>query len=531
VAERPRSQIKIGWAAGLIAAVPAVVSVIHALAVQWVPIGDRAVIAARSYDVFSSHTPLVGQYSASSRAIGQTTHSLGPMLFWLLALPSRFLGDFGTPLTMGIVSVACIVGCVMLAGRRGGLPLMLGTAVALALMGRALPAELFHDSWNPSAGVLPLTLFMFLAWSLACGEYRLLPLIVLVASFVAQCHLTFVPPALGALIVGLAGLGTTRPTRVTRWLVGAAVVALICWSGPIIDEVIHRPGNIVAIARSLGHAGPRAGLGTGWHVLVRALGIPPWWLRARSSVGDQLSDAFRSPGVLSDLSCVVFLIALAALVVLGIRRREPTSAAGAALALVLCAALTAAPASTPTRNLLGLTLGYTLWWGAPAGMFAWLVLAWGYARLLAGLIGRPVIRPGAQAPVVALALLATGLAAALTAVAEGQDLNQGQYRPARSLISQVLAHVPKITSVALERDSGTYAAYNYEAGLLYALRRDGKRVVSADLAVLLSSWYAAPAHLPLALGVVGGAARGGVVIASAADASGSPVRVVLIKRG
>src|SRR5947209_17662847 len=192
-------------AAGL-ASVPVIASVIHALVVRWVPLGDRALIATRAYDVFSPHTPLIGQYSASSRAIGQTTHSLGPMLFWLLAVPSHFFGSFATPLTMGIVNLGCIVGSLMLVRRHGGAPLMLAIALAVALMARALPAELFHDSWNPAAGVLPLMLLMFVSWSLACGEYRLLPLALIVASFVAQCHLTFVPPALGALVVGLIGM-------------------------------------------------------------------------------------------------------------------------------------------------------------------------------------------------------------------------------------------------------------------------------------------------------------------------------------
>jgi len=86
--------------------------------------------------------------------------------------------------------------------------------------------------------------------------------------------------------------------------------------------------------------------------------------------------------------------------------------------------------------------------------------------------------------------------------------------------------------MAVKRVSFTYAAYNYEAALLYALRRDGQRVVSADLAALLSNWYAhSPTHPLLALGVGQGAARKPGVIASTTDASGSGVRVVLIRRG
>ena len=84
---------------------------------------------------------------------------------------------------------------------------MFVVAVAVALMCRSLTPEVFHDVWNASAGLFPFTLLIFLCWSLACGEYRLLPVTVLVASFVVQCQFAFLPPSLCVLAVGLAGLG------------------------------------------------------------------------------------------------------------------------------------------------------------------------------------------------------------------------------------------------------------------------------------------------------------------------------------
>src|SRR4051812_31405055 len=76
-------------ASGLVASLPAILSTAHGLAVHSTPVGDDAVIAPRSYDVLTSHSPLVGQYSASSVVLGQPSHSLGPMLYWLLAVPAR----------------------------------------------------------------------------------------------------------------------------------------------------------------------------------------------------------------------------------------------------------------------------------------------------------------------------------------------------------------------------------------------------------------------------------------------------------
>ncbi len=73
------------------------------------------------------------------------------------------------------------------------------------------------------------------------------------ASFVAQSHLTFVAPALGLLAVALAcavgfrvkGQGLSR-----RLLIVTAAVALVCWSAPLIDQAVHRPGNFVLLVRS-----------------------------------------------------------------------------------------------------------------------------------------------------------------------------------------------------------------------------------------------------------------------------------------
>jgi hypothetical protein len=190
---------------GLLAAAPVIASAVRAVVDRWSAVGDQAVIAARAYDVLSSHPPLLGQFSASSGVTGENAHSLGPMLYWVLALPVR-LGGVAPAIAIALVNVACIMGTVALARRRGGDALMVATAVAILLMSRSLANVTYSDIWNPSAGLLPLLLLAFMAWSLACGELWLLPLAVLVASFVVQCHLTYLLPAAGMMAIGVAGL-------------------------------------------------------------------------------------------------------------------------------------------------------------------------------------------------------------------------------------------------------------------------------------------------------------------------------------
>jgi hypothetical protein len=204
-------------AAGLAASIPVIAATVDAIRAHWVPVADRGIIATRAHDVFTSHTPLVGQYTLAGEVTGHVTHSLGPMLFWLLSIPAYHGSTVGMTLTMGAVNTLSIVGCVVLARLRGGRGLMLLTALAIALMCQSLAAETFHDIWNPSAALLPFMLLIFLCWSLACGSYRLVPLALLVASFVVQAHLTYLPPTL-ALPAASAGVDAREPAGRGRLL-------------------------------------------------------------------------------------------------------------------------------------------------------------------------------------------------------------------------------------------------------------------------------------------------------------------------
>ena len=137
----------------------------------------------------TGESPLVGQWSTASIPSIGPTYGLGPLLFWLLAIPERLFGPGGYPVVMGLVNVACVMGSVALARRRGGPVLMVAAALGIAFVCRSLPTEVLASPFNPGASLLPFTLLTFLTWSVACGDSRLLPISVAVASLVAQCHL------------------------------------------------------------------------------------------------------------------------------------------------------------------------------------------------------------------------------------------------------------------------------------------------------------------------------------------------------
>ena len=463
-------------AACLAAALPAIVSTVRGIVDGYTANGDRGVIAIRAYDVFSTHPPLTGQFSASSLVTGKTVHSPGPLLYWLLA-PAAHIGGGETTLalTMGLVNAAALAGAVLLARRRGGVPLMLAAALALALMCRSLPAETFHDIFNPAVGVIPLSLLFFVGWSVACGDYRLLPLAVLVASFAAQAELTFVLPSAAPLLVGVVGLVACRRRlegRVWPWVAGAVAVGLVCWAPPLVDELTHRNGNLSLIAQTATTDVPTVGTTLGWHAVVRAVGIPPWWLRIPTDPFYMLGDVQAAPGTFSIVTAVVVLLGLVGATIAGVWRRRSDIASATALSLLLLVALLAVAASTPSRSILMSSLGYTLWWAAPAGMFAWLAL--GFA---ATAVPRPSLGRAARYMPATGAATAVAVGAAVAA-AERPGQDRPEYGPLRTAIARVDAAVPARTGTVKVGGTGSWTSFDFQAGIAYQLRRRGLRPIA-----------------------------------------------------
>jgi len=386
------------------ACLPIIVSTLRALSAGAVPNGDRAMIAIRSYDVFTSNTPLTGQFSAITVVTRVATHSLGPMLYWLLAVPSR-IGPPAMNLTMGIVNCACVAGCVLIARRRGGQTLMFAVATALALMLLSLGTEVYHDIFNASAGVLPLTLLISMCWSLGCGDYRLLPAAVVVASFVAQAEMTFLGPAVLLVVVGCLALAFTldrvrrgcpwegmrgaklrgdRAPRLWKWTLASAVLLVVCWAPVAIQEAISHPGNLTLVGRAALKHKRVLGPADGWHAVVHAVGVPPWWLTVpKDTFFERLTDVTTVPSTFSQVTAMAILAAILAVTVFSVVRRRLDVALAGIFALGLCLALGSVAGENPKNHLLALSVGYTMWWGSPAGMWAWLTLACGAVALLA----------------------------------------------------------------------------------------------------------------------------------------------------
>jgi hypothetical protein len=490
------SERRLVLATGLAAGLPVIVATIDVATSGWTPLADDALIAVRAYDVFSGHSPLVGQYSQASAVVGQPLYSPGPLLYWLLALPVRLPWDPAPEVTVGLVNLACVMGVVGLACRRGGRPLMFATALAVPIMLASLPTEAYSDVWNPYAPLLPLLLLLFLAWSVGCGEYRLLPLAVLCASFAPQSHLSFVAPAAGAFAIGVGGLVLSQRAALLRppaqgWIAAALLVGVVCWSAPAIDQATNSPGNARLLYQAARAEQPKLGLASGWRGVVHTVGVVPWWLRDPQFGLERIVDLSEDPGALATGSTVLMLAALAALFALAWRRRRQDLAVAATLALTTCAAVLIVIASTPESSFA--TLAYSVRWVSPVGLWVWIALGWSAAALAGARLRRPApAGPRGRAAALASAGPVAAVLAVGAVVGASGGLRREPYDEMRTIAERLEADLPRDLPprvVVSASPEATFTALGIQSGIVYALRRDGRRVVAPGVVDSLGPEY------------------------------------------
>ncbi|MBI2705175.1 MAG: hypothetical protein HYX32_07800 [Actinobacteria bacterium] len=217
---------------------PLVLLAVHAGTIEWIPGGDRAVIELHVRDV-GQKTPLVGPYSRYG-----WSHP-GPLVYWVLAIPYRVLGSASSALLSAtvVLNLVSVAGTLAIAWRRGRLPLLAMTALAISLLGRFLLATTLTDPWNPYVTVLPVLLFISLGWTVREGDRWAAPLALLVGSFLVQSHVGYI--GLVALVLAWAAAGWVRE----RWLVSREAVGPGVRAPRVRRALLSvRPGPAIAVS-------------------------------------------------------------------------------------------------------------------------------------------------------------------------------------------------------------------------------------------------------------------------------------------
>ncbi len=324
-----------------------------------------------------------------------------------------------------------------------------------------------------------------------------------------QTHLTYLPPTLALLAVGLGGLaagwiarrrrGAPGPRRrtVVVWGLATVLVAALCWSATIAGQLTEHPGNLTLVAEAATKHKATLGDEVGWHAVVHAVGIVPWWLQTPKSRWQRKYEVRSTPTALATNSTIAMLAALVLVALVALLRRRRDVATLALTALVLCPALASVAASTPTPRRLSATLGYTMWWGSQAGMVVWLALGWVLSLVLAWALrraARRMLHPPAR--IVALGSVLLTLAGIGTAAAVGNavaaqatpDEHATLYKPIKAINARLAQLVPRGGSVVLEGllDGATEPI---KPSLRYFLVARGTRVLAPGSDLRLGTWY------------------------------------------
>ena len=446
--------------------------------------GDQAIIEMFAMDIPSS-MPLVGAYSRLG------FHHPGPMLHYLVAGPVHLFGAYGMNLGAAALAIASIGGLLVVMHRRGGQPLFALGAVFILVLVHSMGLDVL-SVWNPYVLILPFALSVALAWSVLCGDRAALPWLAVVGSFVAQAHLGLVP-AIGFLFACAGGwvvlaavrarrgaTDATSPDTAVRWgrsALLAAMALLVLWMPPLIDQVIHHPGNISRIISSGGSGDPRLGLGRALGVLGLLVGrVDPLRL-------DSTSD-LRILQSVHDGSAWWLLVPLLVLLITVLLARRHALGAQFRLSVLLGGLVIIAAVSFATIS--GLPYLYLERWVVVISAFLWLVLLWTlFAVAFPDLQNRRLVpqEPTAHrrwtAVLVGVGVLLLVVSLVPLADTPGHTNDVRSSAAVASIIDTARAQVDGCGLVVVE-PAATPVELQISSGVVAQLRRDGVDAVIDD---------------------------------------------------
>ncbi len=342
-----------------------------ALHLVWRPSGDWAVITLRVEDVLRS-TPLTGPYSRFG------WNHPGPLLYWLLAAPYHLLGDrpesvLAAAATLNVIA-ALSIGWV--AWRRGRLPLVAIVMTGLAIVEHALGPQILRDPWNPFITLLPLALFVLLAWSVVERDHWAWPALAFVGTFLLQSHVGYLPMLVlvGAAIAGLWWWrrrdepGDAISLRRRRAITITTIAVLVaCWFPVMVDQFAGT-GNLTEMFRYFTSTDDASvGMAEALRQMARQLSFPsaPW-------LGDP-ELAGNDGALLGTVVTALFIPVIAALLA-GLAAWR--TRALPALRFQLLVVALAVGGLLATSQVTGILFGWIIrWWWIVAFLW-WVAIVW-----------------------------------------------------------------------------------------------------------------------------------------------------------
>jgi hypothetical protein len=441
-----------GWPviSGMLAAIAVPLGV--ALAVlrspRWFPLLDMAQTELRVRDVASSHPPLIGLAGRIGTFAQQGSHP-GPLSFWALWPFYEIFGANSWALeAAGVALNLLAIGLALwLAYRRGGPALLLGVGTAVALLTRALGAEVLTQPWNPYIPIMWWFAFLLAVWSVACDDLPALPFAVFAGTMCVQTHVSYLGLVLGLVAAMVVYLGVRvyqrrdereERRRILRWSAWSGGLAIFLWIPPVIDQLVHDPGNLRVIFDYF-KAPPESPIGLGSGLKFFLANLSP----GRLITG--LSSDFSASG--STIPGILMLVASAAAFAVAWRmRHQLLLRLNAVIAVALVLGLISA------SRIFGVVWFYLLLWGWATSALMLVAVGWTVAAVANRLLDPPTRSRASRAGSAALVAITVSILA--TFVAEASTVEIPTPRLSRSL-----AGVVPGTVRALERRHGRGEPY------------------------------------------------------------------------
>ena len=236
--------------AAAVVVVPLVVAVAVLSARRWYPVLDLAMTELRLRDVGTRQTPLIGLPGRIGTFPDQGSHP-GPLSFWLLAPGYRLFGSSAWAMEASTVllQLAWISTALWLGQRRLGRLGVVVVAAVIAVVIRGYGLVVLVQPWNPYLPLLAWLVVLLATWSVLAGDHRMLIVLAVAATFVAQTHIPYLVLAGGlgvvaTVVVAVRAVRTDDRRAPLISLAWTAGVFAVLWIGPVVDQWRRDPGNI-----------------------------------------------------------------------------------------------------------------------------------------------------------------------------------------------------------------------------------------------------------------------------------------------
>jgi hypothetical protein len=324
----------------------------------------------------------------------------GPTYFYLLSLVYRVFGSGAKAMFFGATLINALAGvaCVAVVRRRATPARALWSAIWVCALASLL-ATVGHGSitysegapgglvspWNPMVVIFPLLLFILLC--AAAFDRSPLSLVgaLLVGTFIVQTNISALVLVaaifLVAMVVEVVTVVTDRrgdraageppSTRAWGWGIAGAVVFVLMWLPPVIQQLTNNPGNLTLIYRFFTAPHPVPSLGASVRSVVSVYGV---LLVGPSEVMSSYLGHTPHHLVSAVTATVLAIAAGVAVTVVGLRQRNRFAAGLGGLSLVGFVAMVVA-----VSRVVGDVYGYLVVWAIAvplaaligAGMVQW----------------------------------------------------------------------------------------------------------------------------------------------------------------